>query len=254
MKKELGRRSEVMKDGVGRRVGEWTASKRGVLQLSMKNTSLTSLLVTKSLSNTQKQEWMCWHTSEMESAADWNEIAEPLMDIMFTYSQTSILFSLLSFALKCKTHPLIMSKFIHQFTPRTCMDFLLEWLVFFPKSRNFSCGCLALNLSLKWKLCKWKVLLCDSWNFQHVAFHAGRCPDSSNYCTPANSNDPNSPKRQISSVIWGLSQQDKEDVTNWRRTWAEGDLKYMRRTLYQHIVSLIGAQPRASVDLMCVSR
>ncbi len=62
---------KVMKDCVGRRVKERTANlKRGVSQLSMKNTSLTSLLVTQSVSNTQKQERMCSHASEIGSAAE----------------------------------------------------------------------------------------------------------------------------------------------------------------------------------------
>lgn len=60
-----------------------------------------------------------------------------------------------------------------------------------------------------------KSVASDSWNFQHVPFHAGHRPDSSNYCTPANSSDPNSPKRQISSVIWGFLYKQK-------RIWQTG--------------------------------
>lgn len=48
-----------------------------------------------------------------------------------------------------------------------------------------SCGCLELHHCLKWKLCKWKVLLVTAETFQRVPFRAGRCPNSSNYCTPA---------------------------------------------------------------------
>lgn len=70
-------------------------------------------------------------------------------------------------------------------------------------------GCLELKPSLKWKLCKWKVLLVTAETFKRVPFHAGHCPDPSHYCTPANSSDPNSPKRQISSVIRGFLYKQK---------------------------------------------
>lgn len=57
MIKELGRRDESDERWCGEESWEINSKcKRGVAQLGMKNTSLTSLLVTQLVSNTQKQE------------------------------------------------------------------------------------------------------------------------------------------------------------------------------------------------------
>ncbi len=63
-----------MKDGVGRRFGERTVSLKG----GSFTTQYEKHPPDKSISNTvgfkpTKREWMCSHTSEMESAAERNE-------------------------------------------------------------------------------------------------------------------------------------------------------------------------------------
>lgn len=127
--------------------------KRGVLKLGVKNTWLTTPLVTQPVSHTRRREWMCSHSSEVGSAAEGN--TERLMNIVFKYSKTFMQLSLFSFTLKC---PLVTSIVPPQFRWKH-MEFLLERRVLFPAARYISWGCWELNLSRKWKLCKWKCCL-----------------------------------------------------------------------------------------------
>lgn len=102
MKEELGSRDE----GDERRCGEESRRmsgefKRGVSQLAMKNTSLTGLLVTQSLSDTHKTKRnVLTRLREPVQRGETEKLR--IMDIMSEYSKTSYS---LSFTLKCNIVP-----------------------------------------------------------------------------------------------------------------------------------------------------
>lgn len=145
MKRESGRRDESE--------SEWQVKREIFANQCEKYLAGKSISNTAS-SHTQKQEWMCSHSSKTGREAKWNWTAERLMNIMFKYRKTIMQFSLLSFTLKC---PLVTSTFPLRFR-WIHMEFLLERCVPFPSARYIS-SCWELNLSLKWKLCKWKCCL-----------------------------------------------------------------------------------------------
>lgn len=166
--------------------------KRGVLQLGVKNTWLTTPLVTQPAPHTQQREWMCSHSSKIGSAAEGN--AERLMNVVFKYSKTFMQLSLFSFTLK---YPLVQFPYnLDGSTWSFC------WKDVFSFQLPDTSAEAAENWTSAWnESCANESAACDGWNFQHVPFNADRCPYSSNYCAPANLNDLNSAKRQISPVI-----------------------------------------------------
>lgn len=137
MKKELGRQDESDERWCGEESRGTSKFKRGVSQLGMNNTSLTSLLGTRSVSSTQKQERM-WEHSRVKQ--------KRLMDIMFTHSETSVLTRVirsqmlhLSDLNEC-TSPMISMNTDGVSVGQTCS---------LSATTYFSCGCLELNLGRK---------------------------------------------------------------------------------------------------------